>query len=151
LALFSQSVTGAPVIPFGLAAMLSLALSTPGRGADTETVGPTQFLMMPDLHFDPMADPKLVDRLSSAEPEEWPGHFRKFGSQDARPIWRRQQLGAAPFGSSANEANTAEPRFRRPAWRFSCAQFSPPVRHRCGGSLGFGLPVEPGVLVGELE
>jgi hypothetical protein len=75
LALFSQSVTGAPVIRFGLAAMLSLALSTPGRGADPETVGSTQFLMMSDLHFDPMADPKLVDRLSSAEPEEWPGIF----------------------------------------------------------------------------
>jgi hypothetical protein len=53
---------------------LSLALSTPGRGADTE-VGSTQFLMMSDLHFDPMADPKLVDRLSFAEPEEWPDIF----------------------------------------------------------------------------
>jgi sphingomyelin phosphodiesterase acid-like 3 len=31
--------------------------------------------MMSDLHFDPMADPKLVDRLSSAEPEERPGIF----------------------------------------------------------------------------
>ena len=30
---------------------------------------------MSDLHFDPMADPKLVDRLSSAEPEERPGIF----------------------------------------------------------------------------
>ena len=75
LDLFSQSMTGAPVIRFGLAAMLSLALSTPGRGADTETVEPTQFLMMSDLHFDPMANPKLVDRLSSAEPEEWPDIF----------------------------------------------------------------------------
>jgi hypothetical protein len=75
LDLFSQSMTGAPVIRFGLAAMLSLALSTPGRGADTETVEPTQFLMMSDLHFDPMANPKLVDRLSSAEPEEWSDIF----------------------------------------------------------------------------
>ena len=31
--------------------------------------------MMSDLHFDPMADPKLVDRLSSAEPKEWPDVF----------------------------------------------------------------------------
>ena len=31
--------------------------------------------MMSDLHFDPMADPKLVDRLSSAEPKEWPDIF----------------------------------------------------------------------------
>jgi hypothetical protein len=29
--------------------------------------------MMSDLHFDPMADPKLVDQLSAVEPEEWPG------------------------------------------------------------------------------
>jgi hypothetical protein len=67
LALFSQSMTGVRVVRFALAAMLSLALSTPGRGADTETVKPTQFLMMSDLHFNPMADPKLVDRLSSVE------------------------------------------------------------------------------------
>ena len=38
-------------------------------------------------------------------------HFRKFGEQDARPVWRGQQLGAAPFGSPANEADVAEPRF----------------------------------------
>ena len=68
LDLFSQSMTGAPVIRFGLAAMLSLALSTPGRGADTETVEPTQLLMMSDLHFDPMADPKLVDRHPPPSP-----------------------------------------------------------------------------------
>lgn len=28
---------------------------------------------MSDLHFDPMADPKLVDRLAAAEPELWAG------------------------------------------------------------------------------
>ena len=74
-------MTVAPVVRFGLAAMLSLALSTPGRGADTGTAGPTQFLMMSDLHFDPMADPKLVDRLSSAEPEEWPDIFESSGNK----------------------------------------------------------------------
>jgi sphingomyelin phosphodiesterase acid-like 3 len=26
---------------------------------------------MSDLHFDPMADPRLVDRLARAEPEQW--------------------------------------------------------------------------------
>ncbi len=31
--------------------------------------------MMSDLHFDPMADPKLVDRLSAVEPEEWRAIF----------------------------------------------------------------------------
>ena len=75
LASFSQSVTHAPIIRFGLAATLTFALCTPGRAADTGTAGPAQFLMMSDLHFDPMADPKLVDRLSSAEPKEWPDIF----------------------------------------------------------------------------
>jgi sphingomyelin phosphodiesterase acid-like 3 len=56
---------------FGFAAALALALSKPVRGAEPETVRPVQFLMMSDVHFDPMADPKLVDRLALAEPEEW--------------------------------------------------------------------------------
>jgi hypothetical protein len=46
-------------------------MSAPVQGADAEVVTLTQFLMMSDLHFDPMTDPKLVDRLSAAEPEEW--------------------------------------------------------------------------------
>jgi hypothetical protein len=73
LVLFSQSVTGAPVIRFAVAATLLLVFCTSGRGADTERAWSTQFLMMSDLHFDPMADPKLVDRLCAVEPEEWPG------------------------------------------------------------------------------
>jgi sphingomyelin phosphodiesterase acid-like 3 len=28
--------------------------------------------MISDLHFDPMSDPKLVDRLAAAEPAGWP-------------------------------------------------------------------------------
>ncbi len=28
-------------------------------------------LVMSDLHFDPMADPRLVDQLAAAEPEQW--------------------------------------------------------------------------------
>ena len=31
--------------------------------------------MISDLHFDPMADPKLVDRLAVADPEEWHAVF----------------------------------------------------------------------------
>jgi hypothetical protein len=27
--------------------------------------------VMSDLHFDPMADPRLVDQLAAAEPEQW--------------------------------------------------------------------------------
>jgi sphingomyelin phosphodiesterase acid-like 3 len=30
-----------------------------------------QVLVMSDLHFDPMADPSLVDQLAAAEPEQW--------------------------------------------------------------------------------
>jgi sphingomyelin phosphodiesterase acid-like 3 len=30
-----------------------------------------QVLVMSDLHFDPMADPPLVDQLAAAEPEQW--------------------------------------------------------------------------------
>jgi sphingomyelin phosphodiesterase acid-like 3 len=58
-----------------LAAALLIFPTAPVQGAATEAVGPTQFLMMSDLHFDPMADPKLVDRLSAAEPEEWRAIF----------------------------------------------------------------------------
>ena len=55
--------------------MLALAVSLPGQAADSEEVGPVRFLMMSDVHFDPVADRKLVDRLSSLEPEEWPAIF----------------------------------------------------------------------------
>jgi sphingomyelin phosphodiesterase acid-like 3 len=84
---------GRSVIRFALATMLSLALFAPARGAETEAVGPVQFLMMSDLHFDPMADPKLVDRLSSGEPEEWPAIFesssdRSLGRYGADSNWR---------------------------------------------------------------
>jgi sphingomyelin phosphodiesterase acid-like 3 len=36
---------------------------------------------MSDLHFDPMADPKLVDRLAAAEPELWAGVLDSSGNQ----------------------------------------------------------------------
>jgi hypothetical protein len=58
-----------------LAAVLVISLSAPVWGSETEAVAPTRFLMMSDIHFDPMADPKLVDRLSSTEPEEWRAIF----------------------------------------------------------------------------
>jgi hypothetical protein len=38
-----------------------------GIGAD----GTAQFLMISDLHFDPMADAKLVDRLAAADFDRW--------------------------------------------------------------------------------
>jgi len=38
--------------------------------APTEPVA-GRVLVMSDLHFDPMADPRLVDQLAAAEPEQW--------------------------------------------------------------------------------
>jgi hypothetical protein len=52
-------------------------------GPSAEVVVPTRFLMMSDLHFDPMADPKLVDRLSAAGPEEWEAIFETSDSKTA--------------------------------------------------------------------
>jgi sphingomyelin phosphodiesterase acid-like 3 len=60
-----------PVIGFGLAAMLALVLSGPAPAAESEAAGSSQLLIISDLHFDPMADPKLVDRLATAEPQGW--------------------------------------------------------------------------------
>jgi sphingomyelin phosphodiesterase acid-like 3 len=46
----------------------ALGQQTPLAGAVAGRV-----LVMSDLHFDPMADPQLVDRLAASEPELWPG------------------------------------------------------------------------------
>jgi hypothetical protein len=62
---------GAPLIGFGLAAFLVCGLSPPAWGAESEAAGSAQFLMISDLHFDPMADPKLVNRLAAADPDAW--------------------------------------------------------------------------------
>ena len=64
-----------PVIGFGLAAMLALVLCAPAPAAESDTAGSSQFLIISDLHFDPMADPKLVDRLAAVEPEGWQAVF----------------------------------------------------------------------------
>jgi hypothetical protein len=36
---------------------------------------------MSDLHFDPMADPRLVDQLAAAEPEKWSAVLESSGDQ----------------------------------------------------------------------
>jgi hypothetical protein len=58
------------VVRLAFAALVAAALAASGWGAETAG-GARRFLMISDVHFDPMADPKLVDRLASAEPEEW--------------------------------------------------------------------------------
>jgi sphingomyelin phosphodiesterase acid-like 3 len=52
-----------------LAVILTLAPLAAG------TAGPppaAQFLLLSDIHFNPMADPRLVDRLAAGPPAEWP-------------------------------------------------------------------------------
>jgi sphingomyelin phosphodiesterase acid-like 3 len=55
--------------------LAALALDLCGT-ANSQPAGPApaiagQVLVMSDLHFDPMADPRLVDQLAAAEPEQW--------------------------------------------------------------------------------
>ena len=66
-----------PVAGFALAVALAAFLST-GAVAEPTTTG--HLLMMSDLHFDPMADRSLVDRLAAAEPAEWSAVLE--GSED---------------------------------------------------------------------
>jgi hypothetical protein len=72
-------------ITVALAAVLVISLSAPVWGSETEAVAPTRFLMMSDIHFDPIADPKLVDRLSSTEPEEWRAIFENSDNNISPP------------------------------------------------------------------
>jgi sphingomyelin phosphodiesterase acid-like 3 len=55
--------------------LAALALDLCGA-ANSQPAAPAQavagqVLVMSDLHFDPMADPPLVDQLAAAEPEQW--------------------------------------------------------------------------------
>lgn len=56
------------VIALGVATLVAAALSGPASGQPTAA---GQVLVMSDPHFDPMADPQLVDRLAASEPEQW--------------------------------------------------------------------------------
>jgi len=55
--------------------LAALALDLCGTANSQQTVPAQavagQVLVMSDLHFDPMADPRLVDGLAAAEPEQW--------------------------------------------------------------------------------
>src|SRR5260370_26150920 len=60
---------------FRYGAVVALALQPCGTASGQEAAqAPAiagQILVMSDLHFDPMADPQLVDQLAAAEPELW--------------------------------------------------------------------------------
>jgi hypothetical protein len=63
-----------------------------GRHALPFAPGPGQgvFLIVTDIHFDPSADPSLVDRLIAADVDAWPG------------IFESGQQAFAQYGSDAN-------------------------------------------------
>src|SRR5216683_1993083 len=63
----------APIIAIGFMALVACAQSPPAGGADGTAAGAAQFLMISDLHFDSMADPKLVNQLAAADPDRWQG------------------------------------------------------------------------------
>jgi hypothetical protein len=79
-----------------IAAGLTLVACASDRGGVTPPFapGPGQglFLIITDIHFDPLADPALVDRLIAADVDAWPG------------IFASGQQAFAQYGSDANYA-----------------------------------------------
>jgi sphingomyelin phosphodiesterase acid-like 3 len=64
---FSKSLRRNAVL-FGLSIVCAAVLC---RAANAEPPAAGRFLIMSDLHFDPMADPRLVDGLVASDPEQW--------------------------------------------------------------------------------
>ena len=85
-----------------LAVILTLALMAAGTAGSTPAA---QFLLLSDIHFNPMADPHLVDRLAAGPPAEWPAILdasadKSLGRYGADTNWRLlhsalEQTGAA--------------------------------------------------------
>src|SRR5271166_4100797 len=73
-----------------------LVLLTPlcGHGADArqaKAAARAKFLIVSDIHFNPMADPTLVPELAAADPGQW------------EPILQRTQPTAfSPYGQDTN-------------------------------------------------
>lgn len=57
---------------------LAAAACQPQEAGPSATAG--QILVLSDLHFDPMADSKLVDRLAAAEPDQWRAILKSAGN-----------------------------------------------------------------------
>ncbi|MGA8382825.1 MAG: metallophosphoesterase, partial [Stellaceae bacterium] len=57
-----------------------LLAGAPSRVVDAAPAA-GRLLVVSDIHFDPMAEPGLVDRLAAAEPAQWPAVFDSAGSQ----------------------------------------------------------------------
>jgi Calcineurin-like phosphoesterase len=77
------------------APLLALCACAADDGADALPFvpGPGQgvFLIISDIHFDPFADPAIVEELVAADVDAWPGIFE-----------RSQETGFAPYGSDTN-------------------------------------------------
>src|SRR5690349_8984829 len=58
---------------YGVLAALALDLCATANSQQAATAQAVsrQILVISDLHFDPMADPRLVDQLAAAEPDQW--------------------------------------------------------------------------------
>ncbi len=74
-----------------LVAMLAWAPIAAAKAADPSVAG--QFLLFTDVHFNPMADPALVDRLAAAAPADWPAILegsadKSLGRYGADTNWR---------------------------------------------------------------
>ena len=61
-------------------AFLALALAPDAVPAETPA---EQWLIVSDIHFDPFANPKLVDRLAAAPPDQWRAIFESADGQVA--------------------------------------------------------------------
>ncbi|HJU18356.1 MAG TPA: hypothetical protein VJ770_18035 [Stellaceae bacterium] len=76
-----------------LLAIAWIAASTMLAPARAEPAVAGRALIVTDIHFNPMADPALVDRLAAADPRDWPGIFasardRSLGHYLADTNWR---------------------------------------------------------------
>jgi hypothetical protein len=78
------------------------------RGVQLEAAGLGQFLMMSDLHFGSMADPKLVGQPCSGEPKEWPDIF----------TWMISGRSGTTVDFTATDHACTEPRFAVKTRRF---------------------------------
>ncbi|HEV2301386.1 MAG TPA: metallophosphoesterase [Stellaceae bacterium] len=74
--------------------LLALCAASPAAAAG-------QFLALSDIHFDPMADPSLVDRLNAAAPEDW---AKIFASSSDKSLGRYGRDTDWPLLSSALSA-----------------------------------------------
>lgn len=71
--------------------LLAIALALLGLHPVAADPSGGQFLAISDLHFDPMADPELVNQLATAPPADWPAFLAK-----------SKMSGTSNFGQDSN-------------------------------------------------